>query len=222
MATPRLRFVLAVVSATATLACMAGPEPRPTTTSGFARIEAESVEVDDSCAEPAWVVEDLQTSAGCTTAEAACIDVTCQVRTLGDAAAAGTVTAIFRPGNGDEVRKSQEHLVQAGASRPITFEFTELGEDDGEPTVECVADRSTCIRVACHVTNTGDAAGTAVVQAAYSAPGAGEYAEQHTVNLAPGQTRTVTTDFSGAPGGGEGACRVLDSDLEEPTILPRP
>jgi hypothetical protein len=171
------------------------------------RFEFEDAKVDASCTEPHWrLAGGVTTDTDCGGLFDYCVRTHAGVQSLADTTQTATVYAKYTTPDGKEVRKTQSVTLGPGTTQDLTFTFEEASIGDDKPNVEVVIDARICTRLTCNVTNTGDAAGTASVEAAYDGA-----TRTDQLNLAPGQTRTLTYDFPGALLGGQAVCRLSAS-----------
>lgn len=167
------------------------------------RFEFANVRVDDSCSVPYWRVADLKLDSSCGGLLDYCVRAQANVTSMTDSDQQGTVVATYTTPAGKEVSKKQQLSVPGKGSKPVTFSFDEASVGDDNPNVQVRVDVKSCARIACDVTNTGDAAGTASVQGAFQGK-----TKASPINLAPGQTRTVTFDFPDVKPEGQGVCQL--------------
>ncbi len=171
------------------------------------RLEAANIKVDNSCATPQWQVADQTSSDACGGIFDYCLRVNCTIAASGSDPAQGEVAAVYMAAGGIEFRKKSSLAVNPGASRAISFDFSEAELAHSDITYRCEALQNDCARVSCDVTNTGDAAGTGEVTLSFEASNGAVKTGRKSVNLAVGQTRSVSYDFPGFQGG-TGRCAV--------------
>lgn len=167
------------------------------------RFEFSNVKVDDSCSVPYWRVGDLKLDSECGGFLDYCVRAQTLVTSMAESQQQGTVVATYTTPDGKEVSKKQQLTLAEKGSQAVTFDFDEASVGDDAPNVRVRVDMKSCTRVACDVTNTGDAAGTASVQGIFHAK-----TKASSINLAPGQTRTLTFDFPELEAKGQGLCKL--------------
>jgi hypothetical protein len=178
------------------------------------RIELSAVRVDDACTAPKWRLDEAKGDTTCGGLFEHCVRVTCRVTALSEGGAFGKVSAWYTSDGGAEIRREQEISIPGDATRELVFDFEEAKIGDQGAKYGCVAETTPCQTVYCDVTNTGDAPGTAKVKGKFTTMKGVHVESESEVNLAVGQTRTVSFDFVGQAEQGVGACDMVP--VEEP------
>lgn len=173
------------------------------------RLEVASVRADDACTIPKWRLDEARGDLQCGGLFEHCVRVTCRVTALGEEGAFGTVSAWYTSDGGAKVERKQEISIPGDATRELTFDFEEAKLGDQDVRYGCTAETTPCRTVYCDVTNTGDAPGTARVVGKHTTMKGVHVESESEVNLAPGQTRTVSFDFVGQSEQGVGSCELV-------------